>query len=150
MPRTLRNIYTTIFKGTITYYREFVGGMTVGEAKAILWILGKYGLDEIWFAVQKPISISTRHKSIVKDGKGVYWRKTTFNQSTTANKCKLKDVQFLIHFYGGPPNHYGYHMGTLATFACDRILHCCIQRGKTEVMQCVMQTLARFRGGRKQ
>jgi len=119
--------------------------MTVGEAKAILSMLGRYDLDDIWFAVQKPTSNNTIHKRIVKDSKGVYWRETTFGQSTTASKCKLKNVQFLIHFYGGPPKHYGYHMGTLATFVCDRILHCCIQRGKTEVIQCVMQTLARFR-----
>jgi hypothetical protein len=119
--------------------------MTVGEAKEVLSALGRYELDEVWFAIQQPTSVSTSHKGVVKDSEGVYWRQTTFNQSTTANKCQLKDAQFLIHFYGGPPKHYGYHLGTLATFACDRMLHCCVQRGKTEVIQCIMQTLARLR-----
>lgn len=145
MPRTLRNHNKTIYIGTLVYYRGLVGGMTVGEAKAVLSELGQYGLDEIWYSIQKPTSISTDRKGVVKDSEGVYWHPTTFNQSTTANKCKLKNVQFLIHFYGGPPEHYGYHMGTLATFVCDRLLHCCLERGKTPVIQCIMQTLARLR-----
>ena len=131
-----------VFKGTFTYYKRLTDSLTVAEACAILMVLGNYQVDYIYYRCNTTPGMDSKYYI---DKEGSYWESIPFDKIPVNTRCRLKNIVIPIRFYGGPPEYRYYFAGYLSSFVCDRILQCCLTKGKTPTSKTILQTLARVR-----